>query len=269
MSRNSSRAPVRGANRRIGPPRAAGRQRQAARAARAGARTTPPSAAPSRVRQHRIDTAPVAAGSAARSARSRTALATHMSRHIVRMAFRQPREIAQSGSCDAPVIGGVRSGRRGSPINANASRCGRWLTAESSASCRSAVSRLTIPPHCVHHSRTRSTAPDRFPRSGVSTTWRPRNSDADAAAAPERFAARDRVPGTKRDNAAAERAYAPRRSRPAWSLPASLTIVPGPRCGAIAANSRRHFADRCGQQHQRGVGELRRPALVPRVRPDR
>ena len=68
--------------------------------------------------------------------------------------------------------------------SAYASTCGRWLTAASTASCSSASMRLTFAPQADHAASTVATEALAFSFSGVSTTRRPWNSSALAAAAP-------------------------------------------------------------------------------------
>src|SRR5450631_4389678 len=71
---------------------------------------------------------------------------------------------------------------------------------------------------------------------GVRMTFLPRYSEENAAAAPECSVPAIGCPGTKRGNAAPSDARAAAMTS-CLVLPASVTIVAAPRCGAIVANS--------------------------------
>src|SRR5512135_2773225 len=68
--------------------------------------------------------------------------------------------------------------------SAYASRCGRWLTAANTRSCSSGDMVWTLAPHACHAAPTRATASGALSASGASTTFRPRNRSAFAAATP-------------------------------------------------------------------------------------
>src|SRR5581483_6250023 len=165
---------------------------------------------------------------ASMSATSASALAIQMSRHIsaelpaMRVKSRKPLA-ANENSSSASVREAIIS------TSVNASTCGKWLTAENTASWRSAVIRVTCAPHERHIDSTISTAAARLSGSGVSTTRRPSNKAALAASTPVSSAPAIGCPGTTPE------APAPSISRAAATksclvLPASVTTTP--RCTA-------------------------------------
>src|SRR6185295_8801962 len=101
--------------------------------------------------------------------------AAQMSRHIsgwleaMRVKSRKP-PAANEKSCSALPRFAM------SCTSANASRCGRWLTAASTASCSSAGISLTCAPHACHASATVRTLSREFSSRGVMTTRRCWNS---------------------------------------------------------------------------------------------
>ena len=256
-SRKSRGALIRGATPASSPSAPAGKRgapSARARGAREQRRRAPRRRRRASSASMRVELLPVG-GRARRAAHARWR--AQMSRHISGRACRDPREIAKAAAGDARVTRRRPGASASSATSANASRCGRWLTAAKHRVVPLGVEQADDrAPHCVQQSRDA--------RDGAGVGFRQRRQH-DAAAAKQRCAMRRRrrsarcrrsdVPGTKRGNAAPSAARAAAITS-CLVLPASVTIVAAPRCGAIAANSAGICADRRGEQHEVGVGEL-------------
>ena len=181
------------------------------------------------------------------------------------MACRQPREVAQPGSRDAPIVGGVRTG--GELADQRERQQMRQMADRAKAARRGA----------------RQQAGSRSRRTASSIRGRGRSRPAsvsgsrrqhDLAAAKQRgrrgggtrtLAARDRVRRHETRKRGAERAA--RRSDHVLLGAAGVgDDRRGSQMRRDRGEQRRHFADRRGQQHEGGVGELGRPVLVQRIR---
>ena len=164
-----------------------------------------------RWRAHR-DTAPIRSCSASRFA---SAMSRHISGEPAAMRVKSRKPPPACANSASP------SGRRASSsTSANASTCGRCDTAANTRSCRAGV--IVVTARAAGFPKAHSSlrgALSAVSMSGVSTTLRPANSDARAAAAPDASLPAIGCPGTKATTGAHRMSRGPRRRHPASCCP--------------------------------------------------